>query len=359
MVSCASFYFTHFLRLDTDSVETNLKYLLHLIPQTFKEQNLGKVSSISILRHAEIEETANTSKIEQLSIKINFSQWNLDDPLATTIYNKVYGSNDESGGGLPYCANVVYDDKQNKWILWRIDKSVSGNYTNYFVSWKDNNFFILEESKMINNTESDTRKMYEEWAEELNKEGQYSIETEYRYDLMDMIYDPHYEYSAPNGYTAYTQEDFQAYYGENEGYKRWNSNMYSSLAYIMKDNLKTIITQPPNGCLFNNELYLMHLHICMDFTDEKKFNKMRLMLRKYIDILYKFTDPTDDITEQPPSIKLRANLNYDKFSICCQYDYYFSRFHGNKKMSVNFIFKKLRSEIHKNGYLPETMIEWF
>ena len=67
--------------------------------------------------------------------------------------------------------------------------------------------------------------------------------------------------------------------------------------------------EPPHGCMFKYNISYLLMKLCVVYNDEDEFNIGRTILRKYVDILWSYTDPTDDEREQKPVINLRADYN--------------------------------------------------
>ena len=187
--------------------------------------------------------------------------------------------------------------------------------------------------------------------------------TEYRYDLTYMMYDQDFPslgetkladckqgVRTENGYIVFNINEFCDYYGEEEGMKRWESEIYSAPCFIDYG----IEKEPPNGCMFNYNISYLFLNICLEFHNENDFNMCRSIIRKYTDVLSSFTDPVDSWVEQKPNIKLRADYNNEQFNLSCWYTFTYTNLFGEKRQNIETIIKNFKSY----DWNRSNMIDW-
>lgn len=346
-----SFSFSHITCCDVYPSDSYKKNLANQIVFTFKNLELGEVSEV-VMEQNKVDNTW------RFNINVEFSQWNNDSPAACSIVDKVYQCDDDT---LPSCAKIVYDDNKT-WILWKLKDIPSMDYK-YSVIWLDDDFSLTQDVKNKSDvsleTKDDFTKFYEDWADELNQLQicNYSDSfVEYRYDLMDMIYDSESHWSTRYGYIAYSYNDFIDYYGEDEGEMRWNSSIYTSFAYSCECGFMDNEKPPPVGCIFSNNISFLKFHLTACVNDESKFNALRKMLRKYIDVFNQYTIPSDDIADQPPQIKLRANLNENIYMLSCIHDFNYSNLSQEKEQNMI----RMLQNLSEYCTIPDSeMYEWF
>ena len=219
----------------------------------------------------------------------------------------------------------------------------------------------------------DEKGFYENWANELDhlSSGKYDNsydETwkpiEYRYDLCDISYNmsfPHLndiisnQYNqgvvTENGYIVYNNCEFISYYGREEGEKRWNSNIYSAPCFSEDGE---VFLDPPIGCQFIYNISYLVVKCCLKYNNETDFNMNRAIIRKYVDILWSFTDATDETYEQKPTIKLRADYNNETFNISCWHTFQYTNLKGEKKQNIEKIIRNFKSY----DWYKSNVIDW-
>jgi hypothetical protein len=223
--------------------------------------------------------------------------------------------------------------------------------------------------------EQKEQQFYENWALELdelsmkycgNSWGEKCIwePTVYKYDLTDISYTSSLHdlkyiektsngYTPGNGYTAYSKKEFIEYYGKEDGEMRWNSNIYSAMCKTEGD---PFVQDPPEGCKLNYNISYIALSLCIVYDNDDDFDINRTIVRKYVDALWSFTDPTDDDNEQKPVIKLRADYNSNTFNVSCWYRFKYTNLQGDKLRNIELLVKNFKS-----WYISlqsDNMIEW-
>ena len=187
---------------------------------------------------------------------------------------------------------------------------------------------------------------------------------EYRYDLCDMSYNASFpplndiisNYNnqgvvTENGYVVYNKCEFISYYGKEEGEKRWNSDIYSAPCFTEGDG---VFLDPPIGCQFNYNISYLFVKCCLEYNNESDFNMNRAIIRKYVDVLWSFTDATDEIYKQKPIIKLRADYNNETFNLSCWHTFQYTNLYGEKRQNIEKIIKNFKSY----GWDNSNMIDW-
>ena len=379
----ATFTFKHVF--PNEPTDAEIDDILHKIVQTFHQLELGSTHLIGYMMNNAKQWVQDLNEWSMWFI-ISLD-WNSENSAAQAIYDKVYNNSTDT---LPSCARVVYDDP-HAWVLWSDDNIDKDNYDLFSVTFDQDDKFVIREwsssaviepsspktpdmeaetitsyekwRKEVKKMDAETVKFYEDWAEELSKEaeGDYtssSIE-EHRYDHLCMEYYPDHARAAPNGYIAYSKKEFIEYYGEFDGNLYWSSNIHSSTAYYLEDGEKKYTEYPPVGCLFNDDLSILNVRIHIYSYEEKLFNTLRTIIRKYVDVLYQMSDPTDDHTEQPPPISLCSNLNDICYTIGCDYDFHFTRLKSEKKRNVFKVVSNLKHDIEHYGCSTTDMFRWF
>lgn len=340
-----SFSFSHLFG-DVSPSDSDKKHLANQIVYTFKNLDLGEISEVEM----EQNKVDNTWRF---NINVTFTQWNNDNPAARGIVDKVYhGDVDDA---LPSCAKIVYDDPKT-WILWK-HKDLSNMDYKYSVNWSDDDFSLTIDEESAEPQE-DLTKFYEDWADELNQiqSGNYTDSVEYRYDLMDMIYDSKSPWSTTYGYIAYSYNDFINYYGEEEGEMRWNSSIYTSYAHTYEGGFMEDEKPPPVGCVFSDNISFLKLQLTVAINSESKFNAIRKMLRKYVDVFHQYAITSDDIADRPPPIKLRADLNENIYMVSCIHDFNYSNLSQEKEKNM---FRMLQNLSEYCAIPDSEMYEWF
>ena len=278
-------------------------------------------------------------------------------------------------------------------IMWNIQEygEESDNFTINKRTTNNNNTDMLVNNAIIENEDLNNgtwwteeewdnnenifneKDFYENWANELDKlsSGTYDNsydETwkpiEYRYDLCDMSYNASFpplndiisNYNnqgvvTENGYVVYNKCEFISYYGKEEGEKRWNSDIYSAPCFTEGDG---VFLDPPIGCQFNYNISYLFVKCCLEYNNESDFNMNRAIIRKYVDVLWSFTDATDEIYKQKPIIKLRADYNNETFNLSCWHTFQYTNLYGEKRQNIEKIIKNFKSY----GWDNSNMIDW-
>lgn len=307
--------------------------------------------------------TINDFNEEQDSFEIE--RLETDKSIDDTIHNSIYCIDDNNNlscrcGGCPDLTSdddilneiASIDSDSNKWRKWGGDN----NWVECIIDDNDTIEWMTKEKK--------EQQFYENWAAELDElsvkycgnnwiENNVWTPIRYRYDLSDISYNSYDDvgYKTENGYTAYTKLEFIDYYGEEEGKMRWNSDIYSAPCTTEGD---PFVHDPPHGCMFKYNISYLLMKLCVVYNDEDEFNIGRTILRKYVDILWSYTDPTDDEREQKPVINLRADYNNNIFNLSCWYNFKYTNLRGFKLNDVEKLIMNIKSHFHHN----DIMIEW-
>jgi hypothetical protein len=315
---------------------------------------------------------------ETFEIKMNKSHKDKSDD--NELSNSVYcvDENDKLSckcGGCPnldsdnYVKNeIVYTDRAaDRWKYWGGDntRGIDDDTQIAIARENDINRWLTEDQN--------EQRFYENWAAELDELSMKYCGNSwggnnswkpivYRYDLADISYTPSLQeltdaekigcgYTAENGYTAYTNKDFIDYYGKEDGKMRWNSNIYSATC---TSEGEPFVQDPPEGCKFKYNISYLILKLCSVYNNEDDFNIARTILRKYVDVFWSFTDPTDDVNEKKPVINLRADYNTNVFNLSCFYDFKYTNLKGGKLRNIERLIMNLKS----HQYDSENMLEW-
>ena len=303
---CGSFFIITFNK-ETWNWSNSEAYILY---------NIGFENN-KILTHRMIDEypikCTNQDGYDWQIILTTFPNLNLDN---FEIFTDIIG---ESTYDIMWDFQEYGEETHNfKIIKRKIHDTIQDKEDNIHQS-NDNNKWMTEEewdnSKILFNDKD----FYENWANEIDKlssgiyDNSYN-ETwnplEYRYDLCDMSYNTSFPqlsdivtndiqqgFNIENGYTVYNKYEFINYYGENDGEKRWNSNIYSAPCFTEGSSTHL---DPPIGCQFIYNTSYLFIKCCLRYNNEVDFNMNRSIIRKYVDILWSFTDPTDETYEQKP-----------------------------------------------------------